>query len=198
VPLKIKILMWLVQKQKILTRDNLIQKGWIGSSQCCFCASDESVVHLFLACPFAQQVWFWMGNCQLVARSWADFDEVISFDYNLSSADREAFLAVLCVVCWSMWKLRNDVTFQRSQCLSIRSLVILICSLLNYWSGSLKDCVVRKMQCWMPASIDFIPLQVLASAIFDLFHSSIIEPCHGSSFVSCACICDACCFLLVV
>jgi hypothetical protein len=39
---------------------------------------------------------------------------------------------------------------------------------------------------------------VVPSAIFGLIHSSIIEPCQGSSFVSCACIYDACCFLLVV
>jgi zinc-binding in reverse transcriptase len=56
VPLKIKIFIWLVQKYKILTRNNLIEKGWIGSTQCYFCVQDESVIHLCLDCPFVQQV----------------------------------------------------------------------------------------------------------------------------------------------
>uniref|UniRef100_A0A453AJI4 Reverse transcriptase zinc-binding domain-containing protein n=1 Tax=Aegilops tauschii subsp. strangulata TaxID=200361 RepID=A0A453AJI4_AEGTS len=37
VPLRIKIFMWFVHKQVILTKDNLLKRHWVGSSRCCFC-----------------------------------------------------------------------------------------------------------------------------------------------------------------
>uniref|UniRef100_A0A453PKF1 Reverse transcriptase zinc-binding domain-containing protein n=1 Tax=Aegilops tauschii subsp. strangulata TaxID=200361 RepID=A0A453PKF1_AEGTS len=33
VPLRIKIFMWFVHKQVILTKDNLLKRRWVGSSQ---------------------------------------------------------------------------------------------------------------------------------------------------------------------
>ena len=43
VPLCIKIFMWFVHKQVILTKDNLIKRQWVGSSRCCFCDHDETI-----------------------------------------------------------------------------------------------------------------------------------------------------------
>uniref|UniRef100_A0A453K060 Reverse transcriptase zinc-binding domain-containing protein n=1 Tax=Aegilops tauschii subsp. strangulata TaxID=200361 RepID=A0A453K060_AEGTS len=57
VPLRIKIFMWFVHKQVILTKDNLIKRRWVGSSRCCFCDHDETIQHLFLECPLAKLLW---------------------------------------------------------------------------------------------------------------------------------------------
>uniref|UniRef100_A0A453HJS4 Reverse transcriptase zinc-binding domain-containing protein n=1 Tax=Aegilops tauschii subsp. strangulata TaxID=200361 RepID=A0A453HJS4_AEGTS len=50
VPLKIKVFMWFVHKQVILTKDNLAKRNWTGSRRCSFCEPDEFVKHLFLDC----------------------------------------------------------------------------------------------------------------------------------------------------
>uniref|UniRef100_A0A453N948 Reverse transcriptase zinc-binding domain-containing protein n=1 Tax=Aegilops tauschii subsp. strangulata TaxID=200361 RepID=A0A453N948_AEGTS len=50
VPLKIKVFMWFVHKQVILTKDNLAKRNWTGSTRCSFCDRDESIKHLFLDC----------------------------------------------------------------------------------------------------------------------------------------------------
>ena len=57
VPLRIKIFMWFVHKQVILTKDNLIKRRWVGSSRCCFCDHDEAIQHLFLECPLTKLLW---------------------------------------------------------------------------------------------------------------------------------------------
>jgi hypothetical protein len=57
VPLKIKIFMWFLHKEVILTKDNLKKRKWQGSSQCCFCDQDETIQHLFFSCPFAKILW---------------------------------------------------------------------------------------------------------------------------------------------
>lgn len=53
-PLKINVFMWLVEKKSILTRDNLLHRAWKGPKECVFCGNDETIDHLFLACPIAR------------------------------------------------------------------------------------------------------------------------------------------------
>jgi hypothetical protein len=36
-PLKIKIFMWYMYKEVVLTKDNLARRNWNGGKQCCFC-----------------------------------------------------------------------------------------------------------------------------------------------------------------
>jgi predicted DNA-binding transcriptional regulator len=64
IPLKVKVFMWLVTQNKILTKHNLVKRGWVGSTLCTMCDETEIVSHLFLLCNFAKQIWFWMGTCQ--------------------------------------------------------------------------------------------------------------------------------------
>uniref|UniRef100_A0A452XBF4 Reverse transcriptase zinc-binding domain-containing protein n=1 Tax=Aegilops tauschii subsp. strangulata TaxID=200361 RepID=A0A452XBF4_AEGTS len=56
-PLRIKVLMWFVHKQVILTKDNLVKRNWAGSRRCSYCDHDESIKHLFLDCPMAKVLW---------------------------------------------------------------------------------------------------------------------------------------------
>jgi hypothetical protein len=56
-PQKIKIFIWLVVRNKILTKDNLKKRSWHGSSECCFCGGLESIEHLFFKCSIARFVW---------------------------------------------------------------------------------------------------------------------------------------------
>jgi zinc-binding in reverse transcriptase len=88
VPLKIKLFMWLTHHKKILTKDVLSKRGWLGATQCRLCAAEEIINHLFFQCSFVQDVWFWMGKCQKYHRNWGfmawclqgDFSDNIMWD----------------------------------------------------------------------------------------------------------------------
>lgn len=54
---KIKVFFWLIPKNSILTKDNLIKRGWQGSEACVFCGQKESIDHPFLQCSVAKLVW---------------------------------------------------------------------------------------------------------------------------------------------
>ena len=41
VPLKVKVFMWFVHKQVILTKDNLSKRNWTGPTRYSFCDRDE-------------------------------------------------------------------------------------------------------------------------------------------------------------
>lgn len=55
-PSKIKIFLWLVLWGRILTKDDLLKRGWSGDHHCLFCAGDETINHLFFHCPVARFV----------------------------------------------------------------------------------------------------------------------------------------------
>lgn len=54
-PQKIKIFMWLMANNAILTKDNLIKRKWCGNSKCVSCNQEESIDHLF----------FHLSHCQI-------------------------------------------------------------------------------------------------------------------------------------
>lgn len=57
IPLKIKIFMWFLDRQVILTKDNPKRRIWQGCTKCCFCGDEESIQHLFLHCWLAKILW---------------------------------------------------------------------------------------------------------------------------------------------
>jgi zinc-binding in reverse transcriptase len=58
---KIKIFFWLVKKNRILTKVNLLKKGWQGDTNVCFVIQLKPL-NLFVSCPFVSQIWQWIAN----------------------------------------------------------------------------------------------------------------------------------------
>jgi len=54
IPYKIKIFTWLLEKDVVLTKDNLIRRNWLGNPSCIFCGQLETSKHLFFQCPVAR------------------------------------------------------------------------------------------------------------------------------------------------
>ena len=54
IPLKIKIFLWYLQKEVILTKDNLIKRNWKGSQKRCFYNCNKTIKYFFL----------WLSSCQ--------------------------------------------------------------------------------------------------------------------------------------
>jgi hypothetical protein len=56
IPLKIKILLWQLFRDAILTRDNLRRRKWTGSPLRSFCNQNGTARHLFFDCGNAKVV----------------------------------------------------------------------------------------------------------------------------------------------
>ena len=51
VPLKVKASLWLLTKNKLHAKDNLVNKGWIGNTMCLLCMHEEETRdHIFYSC----------------------------------------------------------------------------------------------------------------------------------------------------
>ena len=57
VPTNIRFFLWLLARKSILTRDNLLKRGWKGDKNCVFCGKAETIDHLFFLCSVAKTIW---------------------------------------------------------------------------------------------------------------------------------------------
>jgi hypothetical protein len=77
---------------------------------CVLCTSsvEESLLHLFLHCPFAVDCWGWL-NVQ-VDTNLDPFQVLQSFRNQLSVP---FFMEIIILMCWVIWKSRNDLIFRQ-------------------------------------------------------------------------------------
>jgi len=111
---------WTLAHKSALTAEVLRRKGWEGPSRCPLCyAAEESSPHLFLACPFAAEVW------ELVSQPWncpLQFEDVPSLfsQWHLSSLAGMQAKGPLAFAWtnlpkftfWKLWIERNNRIFR--------------------------------------------------------------------------------------
>lgn len=127
-PHKIKVFFWLVVRNKILTKDNLKKRNWIGSLDCCFYGVDESIDHLFFHCPIAKYMWRVIQvalNLRLIPNS-------ISYLYdNWLSKPKDKTANLVLFGCgalfWAIWRTRNDWCFGKKHLLDPSNIIFLCC-----------------------------------------------------------------------
>ena len=107
IPLKIKIFTWLVKEGKILTKDNLAKKGWIGDHKCHFCNENETIDHLFVTCPLISSIWSWIAehnnfnfDCVTIADLWV-------LDAFIPLKDSLLIELIRAATLWTIWLNRN-------------------------------------------------------------------------------------------
>lgn len=57
VPPRVHFFLWLLSKNKLLTRGNVEKRKNIDCNECLFCSEKESVQHLFFECVVAKRMW---------------------------------------------------------------------------------------------------------------------------------------------
>lgn len=89
IPPKIKVFIWLIEHDKILTKDKLLIRGWIWNPSCQFCSEEETIDQLFLNCQFAHKIGFWLGKTQYVMHTWQKWVDLVDFAYRLNSTQQK-------------------------------------------------------------------------------------------------------------
>jgi hypothetical protein len=139
VPLEIKIFMWFLHRNVILTKDNLAKQNWNGWKKCAFCDSDESINHLFFYCPFAHLVW-----------------RVIQYTFNIppptnvtnmfgnwlngvEKKDKARIRIGICALTWAIWNCRNDVIFNKCSNVNFLQVIRMVTHWIQEWSYLLSE-----------------------------------------------------------
>jgi hypothetical protein len=131
IPTRVQFFLWLLSRNKNLTRDNLESRGKIlDDKSCLFCAGRETSQHLFFECVVARQMWkgisealgIEIGNgFETIGRLWLSNKRFLV--HNMLSS----------VSLWSLWKLRNDLRFQNASWRSVETLLVRIAMTVQNW-----------------------------------------------------------------
>jgi hypothetical protein len=139
IPLKVKIFMWLIQENAILTKDNLIKRNWQGDRRCYFCNSDENIDHLFFDCHLARYIWSLISYVVGADCRPTSFLQFWIWVNKFITNNKVIHFAGLSAICWAIWKVRNKVYFDKKPVLSPTEIVCVASSFISYWAGLHKE-----------------------------------------------------------
>lgn len=132
VPNRVKIFAWLLFRDRLNTRVNLIHKHIISVSDCPRCLTDaEDATHLFISCPYAARIWMRLGITPISD----SIDDL--WDASLpQGVPPRIWPFVLLTTLWKIWEARNDKAFRALDRRSTTSARLII-SDLDIWSHRL-------------------------------------------------------------
>ena len=134
VPLKIKVFMWFVHKQVILTKDNLIKRNWTGPARCSFCDRDETIKHLFFDCPLAKVLWQTV-HIAFNINPPNSVNALFGTWLNGIEPDLARHIRVgVCALLWTIWTCRNDLVFNRTSRIHFLQVIFRATALIRSWS----------------------------------------------------------------
>ena len=134
-PLKIKIWLWLIEHDAILTKDNLAKRNWSRDMHCLFCNEMESIDHLFFECNTTKYIWNLVAFVFGAGHRPTSFEQFWQWVATLLPNRKQFHIIGLAAICWAIWTTRNKCCFEKK---SIRSPTEIVCSassFLKYWAG---------------------------------------------------------------
>jgi hypothetical protein len=123
-----------MQKEVVLTKDNLVRHNWGGSKQCSFYLRDESIHHLFFECRYARFLW---GLTQIAFNISPPNNVQHMFGRWINQVGgklRRQMLAGASAFCWAIWLSRNDLVFDKTPIKSIMQVLYRGTHWLHFWS----------------------------------------------------------------
>ena len=135
IPHRIKVFMWLLENNAVLTKDNLLKKNWLGSPTCYFCSSHESIDHLFFLCPIAKVLWGLIGLCIGASNIPGDLTQYKQWISHWLPGGQQGYTFCVAAICWAIWKKRNSACFENKRLKNPAEILSYACALMSYWAG---------------------------------------------------------------
>jgi len=139
VPAKIKIFLWLMYNNAVLTKDNMIKRKWTGDLTCYFCDKVENLSHLFFQCSTAKVVWAIVAKCIGASNVPRSFEQCWNWCDVWMPTGKQFHTFGIAAVCWAIWKARNRTCFEGKPISNLVSIICHVCSLMKYWAGLFKE-----------------------------------------------------------
>jgi zinc-binding in reverse transcriptase len=119
IPYKIRIFMWLVRKKQILTKDNLVKRGWLGNTKCVFCGANETIDHLFVSCQIVYILWNWIFTYNGFIFQGTVLDDLWLIDSCIPLMDKLLIDLIRSAVIWVLWIEINEIIFKSKNLLML-------------------------------------------------------------------------------
>ena len=111
-PLKIKIFMWQLQRNRLPSREQLLKRHGPSNGLCEVCRCLESVDHIFFSCVIAKLAW--VGWREMFGVQWnpTSLAECLAIFMQLPGKNRRCFWILLAAQCWALWQIRNKFSIE--------------------------------------------------------------------------------------
>lgn len=146
-PLKVKIFLWMLWHDGVLTGEQMKIRKSKMSERCKYCGKLETRNHLFFNCNIAQVIWVWIR----VSIRWSErptslqhFEDMIGI--GLGHVKDIAIFSILASVTWILWKTRNNWVFNDILVKSPKAIAHMILGFLSQWKKLLNPTEMMKME----------------------------------------------------
>ncbi|KAI5012428.1 hypothetical protein ZWY2020_024562 [Hordeum vulgare] len=132
VPNRVKIFAWLLFRDRLNSKSNLLRKHIISDSICQRCGlHGENCAHIFIHCPLSQRIWQRLGLSPSddIANLW---DCCLPPQVGMG-----IWHSILLIILWKIWDSRNAMTFRQENHHSIFTLRRIIDD-LTLWTNRMK------------------------------------------------------------
>lgn len=133
IPLKIRILLWLIWHNAIATKDNMRRRNWEGDTTCRFCHEQKTIHHLFFNCAAARYTWSVVALALGLNNRPSCFTQYFVWIASSTKLCRNIQVVGIAAICWAVWKLGNRACFEKKLIRSPAELICSACSFLKYW-----------------------------------------------------------------
>jgi zinc-binding in reverse transcriptase len=124
--------MWLVRRKKILTKDQLMKRGWQGDSSCIFCGQFETIDHLLVNYSIARIIWEWIATFNNFHFQGQLIEDLWILDSCIPLKDKILIKLIKNTVCWVLWLTRNKCIIDKILIPSVRSIGLQIINLAKF------------------------------------------------------------------
>lgn len=132
-PLKVKIFTWLLLKNKVITSENLLKKGWSGEDRYVYCLEEsETVDHLFAGCACVTALLERLLPNKRFFRNSASVKGIWDVNGRIEGAQGGRELATIAATWWIVWLERNRRIFVKTK-RQLGYLLVEIRSLIDFW-----------------------------------------------------------------
>ncbi|KAK1369694.1 hypothetical protein POM88_035786 [Heracleum sosnowskyi] len=122
---KFSCLLWLVMKQRLLTRDRMVRFHMNVPQHCVLCVHGiESHAHLFSECPYTRII-MQHSPCP-ITRSWMEFSLGNVTAQTVSNTEKQVTYLFIAAACHAIWKERNARVHQTAHAFSAHVLANLV------------------------------------------------------------------------
>ena len=111
IPTRIKVFLWYLKRDVILTKDNLARRNWTGDTKCTFCHYPETIYHLFFECFHAKFLWRTVHLLFGIAPPLGIDDLFDNWSKTGGNTRNSLLLTAATALCWTIWITRNEMVF---------------------------------------------------------------------------------------
>jgi hypothetical protein len=113
IPLKISVFLWLLYREAIVTKDNLVKRNWHGNVMCYFCNNIETIQHLFFDCSLSKFLWrviqltFVLSTANNIKQVYGGWVQ------NMNAKNKRLLFVGIDVMLGSISLSQNDIVFNK-------------------------------------------------------------------------------------